>query len=285
MLLSISKQKKEDLLNYYYQQSSIHDYKFNIGVNTKNHCYFYYAVKTSSFLYCFHKNTPLGFYGKTGDYAGLDDHAYGFPAMSTNLTIQKEDGTEETRTVHPAIFDVIVNENYNIPKCINSISYILNKEYAYFSNQVTRMAEPLMGNGTYGDIEHYSGDKLRIYTDSNDTGDLDISGHKMINDDTVTRDRTPDYKVPYYDKGIWNFNYIRNYISSKLTKEEICKRYNLDINNLTPAQETKIQTMLNNPSDERNLVYGRYFVVRFIFRNIDNVPFRFEDLNINYSKY
>ena len=51
------------------------------------------------------------------------------------------------------------------------------------------------------------------------------------------------------------------------------------------AQETKIQTMLNNPSDERNLVYGRYFVVRFIFRNIDNVPFRFEDLNINYSKY
>lgn len=264
---------------------SIHDYKFNLGVNTKNHCYFYYAVTTSSFLYCFHKNTPLGFYGKTGDYAGLDDHAYGFPAMSTNLTIQNEDGTEETRTVHPAIFDIIVNENYNIPKCINSISYILNKEYAYFSNQVTRMAEPLMGNGTYGDIEHYSGDKLRIYTDSNDTGDLDISGHKMINDDTVTRDKTPDYKVPYYDKGVWNFNYIRNYISTPLTKEEICKRYNLDINNLTPTQEFKIQTMLNNPSDERNLVYGRYFVVRFIFRNIDNIPFRFEDLNINYSKY
>lgn len=264
---------------------SLHDYKFNLGVNTKNHCYFYYAVKTSSFLYCFHKNTPLGFYGKTGDYAGLDDHAYGFPAMSTNLTIKKEDGTEETRTVHPAIFDVIVNENYNIPKCINSISYILNQEYAYFSNQVTRMAEPLMGNGTYGDVEHYSGDKLRIYTDSNDTGDLDISGHKMINDDTATRDRTPDYKVPYYDKGIWNFNYIRNYISTKLTKEEICKRYNLDINNLTAAQEAKIQTILDNPSDERNLVYGRYFVVRFIFRNIDNVPFRFEDLNINYSKY
>ena len=23
---------------------SLHDYKFNIGVNTKNHCYFYYAV-------------------------------------------------------------------------------------------------------------------------------------------------------------------------------------------------------------------------------------------------
>ena len=43
--------------------------------------------------------------------------------------------------------------------------------------------------------------------------------------------------------------------------------------------------MLDNPSDERNLVYGRYFVVRFIFRNIDNVPFRFEDLNVNYSKY
>ena len=59
----------------------------------------------------------------------------------------------------------------------------------------------------------------------------------------------------------------------------------MDINKLTPTQETKIQTMLNNPSDERNLVYGRYFVVRFIFRNIDNVPFRFEDLNINYSKY
>jgi hypothetical protein len=266
---------------------SIHDYKFSIGTNTKNHCYFYYAVAgaNSSYIYCFHKNAPLGFYGKIGDYNGLDDHTYGFPAMSTNVTVKKDDSTEETRTVHPAIFDIIINENYTVPKCINSISYILNQVYAYWSNKVTRMAEPLMGNGTYADTEHYSGDLLRIYSDSNDTGNLDISNGDKINDDTVNRSRTPNYKVPFYDKGIWNFNYIRNYISKELTKEEICARYGLDSNNLTSTQETKIATMLANPSDERNLLYGRYFVIRFIFRNIDNVAFRFEDLNINYSKY
>lgn len=260
---------------------SLHDYKFNIGVNTKNHCYFYYAVKTSSFLYCFHKNTPLGFYGKVGDYAGLDDHAYGFPAMSTNVTVKKEDDTEETRTIHPAIFDVIVNENYNIPKCINSISYILNKVYSYFSNQITRMAEPLMGNGTYGDVTHYSGDIIRIYSDSNDTGNLDISTPDKVNQDG-------NYTTPYYDKGVWNFNYIRNYISKDLKLKEILDRFNIDeaaYNKLDDNKKAKIIGMVNNAGDERNLVYGRYFVIRFIFTNVDNIPFRFEDLEVNYSKY
>lgn len=260
---------------------SLHDYKFNIGVNTKNHCYFYYAVKTSSFLYCFHKNTPLGFYGKVGDYAGLDDHAYGFPAMSTNVTVKKEDDTEETRTIHPAIFDVIVNENYNIPKCINSISYILNKVYSYFSNQITRMAEPLMGNGTYGDVTHYSGDIIRIYSDSNDTGNLDISTPDKVNQDG-------NYTTPYYDKGVWNFNYIRNYISKDLKLKEILDRFNIDeaaYNKLDDNKKAKIIGMVSNAGDERNLVYGRYFVIRFIFTNVDNIPFRFEDLEVNYSKY
>lgn len=260
---------------------SLHDYKFNIGVNTKNHCYLYYAVKTSSFLYCFHKNTPLGFYGKVGDYAGLDDHAYGFPAMSTNVTVKKEDDSEETRTIHPAIFDVIVNENYNIPKCINSISYILNKVYSYFSNQVTRMAEPLMGNGTYGDVTHYSGDIIRIYSDSNDTGNLDISTPDKVNQDG-------NYTTPYYDKGVWNFNYIRNYISKDLELKEILDRFNIDeaaYNKLDDNKKAKIISMATNAGDERNLVYGRYFVVRFIFTNVDNIPFRFEDLVVNYSKY
>lgn len=260
---------------------SLHDYKFNIGVNTKNHCYFYYAVKTSSFLYCFHKNTPLGFYGKVGDYAGLDDHAYGFPAMSTNVTVKKEDDTEETRTIHPAIFDVIVNENYNIPKCINSISYILNKVYSYFSNQITRMAEPLMGNGTYGNVTHYSGDIIRIYSDSNDTGNLDISTPDKVNQDG-------NYTTPYYDKGVWNFNYIRNYISKDLKLKEILDRFNIDeaaYNKLDDNKKAKIIGMVSNAGDERNLVYGRYFVIRFIFTNVDNIPFRFEDLEVNYSKY
>ena len=56
ILLSISKQKKEDLLNYYYQQSSIHDYKFHRKFRTQM-----YEVKMqnkqtkSVFVNTFHK--------------------------------------------------------------------------------------------------------------------------------------------------------------------------------------------------------------------------------------
>uniref|UniRef100_A0AAU8MHD5 Stabilization protein n=1 Tax=Geladintestivirus 4 TaxID=3233136 RepID=A0AAU8MHD5_9CAUD len=260
---------------------SLHDYKFSRAANTKNKPYFYYAVENSnsSYLYCFHKNARLG------DYQNLSHTTYGFPTLSTNVTIQKEDGSEETKTIMPAIFDVIFNEYYSVPKCINSISYILNKIYAYGSAQITRMAEQVMGNGTYGDINHFSGNKLRIYTDSNDTGDLDISTNDIINNDKVNREQVVDYKHPYFDKGVWNFNYIRNYISKELLGEEIAQRYGKKYSELTDNEKIKVDMMLKDVSDQRNLVYGRYFVTRFLFDNVDNIPFKFEDININYSKY
>lgn len=256
---------------------SLHDYKFSLGTNTKNHCYFYYAPEgaTSSNLYCFHKNARLG------DYGALSNATFGFPTRSTNVEIQKEDGSKETPTIYSSVFDIIINDAYNIPKCINSISYILNKIYSYYSDKITRMAEPVMGNGTYGDITHYSGDIIRIYSDSNDTGNLDISTPDKVNQDG-------NYTTPYYDKGVWNFNYIRNYISKDLKLKEILDRFNIDetaYNNLDDNKKAKIIGMATNAGDERNLVYGRYFVIRFIFTNVDNIPFRFEDLEVNYSKY
>ena len=52
-------------------------------------------------------------------------------------------------------------------------------------------------------------------------------------------------------------------------------------------KQAKFDESLKNyiPNDNRNLIYGRYFVVRFIFNNIDNIPFRFENLSINYNVY
>ena len=56
---------------------------------------------------------------------------------------------------------------------------------------------------------------------------------------------------------------------------------------LLGQQQAKFNESLKKyvPSDDRNLIYGRYFVVRFIFNNIDNIPFRFENLSINYNVY
>jgi len=260
---------------------SLHDYKFSKSANTKNKPYFYYATEDgkSSYLYCFHKDARLG------DYLTLWHTTYGFPTYATNVTIKQEDNSEVTKTIMPAIFDVLFNEYYSVPKCLNSISYILNKVYAYASDKITRMAEPVMGNGTYGDITHYSGDILRIYTDSNDTGDLDIAINNIINNDKVNKEGVADYKHPYFDKGIWNFNYIRNYISKELQGEEIAQRYGKHYKDLNAKEKVKVDMMLSDASDQRNLVYGRYFVTRFLFNNVDNIPFRFEDININYSKY
>ena len=95
----------------------------------------------------------------------------------------------------------------------------------------------------------YSGDKLLIYSDETITGELNINcddGHNEFN----------NYKYPYWDKGKWNLNYFRN---------NVCTN-------------TKPTT-----SDTQSLIYGKYFVIRFIFNN--NRRFKLEAIEVNTNVY
>ena len=81
------------------------------------------------------------------------------------------------------------------------------------------------------------------------TGKIDIS--------TDSLNRFNRYKKPYYELSEWNFNYIRQEISSHGNA---------------------------SPSDLHRRIYGNYFALEFIFTNLDNKPIEFETLSCFFSK-
>ena len=88
-----------------------------------------------------------------------------------------------------------------------------------------------------------------IYTDETCTGELNINcddGHNELN----------NYKYPYWDKGKWNFNYFRNTVAT-ITKP--------------------------TDSDNQSVIYGKYFVIRFIFNN--NRRFKLESVESKINIY
>lgn len=246
---------------------SLHDYYFSRCLNTKNKCYFWgndYAVANQLFT--------LSKTANIGDYNSLLNNCFLFPESHI---------VNEEKIVQSAIFDVIFNNDYLTSKSIDNINYIVNKVFDYADELITRMAEPSMENNTFGDKNHYAGDLLRIYTDSNDTGNIDISLNNEVN-------QYNDYKKPHYNNGYWQFNYFRNAIIIAATEKQLLRRLGVkDKSQLTAEQQAKFDESLKKyiPNDNRNLIYGRYFVVRFIFNNVDNIPFRFETLSINYNAY
>lgn len=242
---------------------SLHDYYFTKSLNTKNNCYFWANESNNNI-----KNIIYNV-DKTilGDYKLLHNNTQLFPYYTIN---NKE----------CAIFDVIFNDNYLDSKTINSINYLINKVYNYRSND-DRMAEPFMRNESFEDKTHYAGDLIRLYTDICDTENLDISVNTEIN-------QFDEYKKPHYEKGYWEFNYFRNAINKIATETQLLKRLGVENKNqLTHEQQSKFEENLKKyiPSDNRSLLYGRYFVIRFIIDNNDNIPIRFETLSINYNSY
>lgn len=77
--------------------------------------------------------------------------------------------------------------------------------------------------------------------------------------DTARPNNLKDYKGFKYEKGFWNTNYFRNAID----KSDIYK-YN------------------SGNSDNKSLIYGRYFILNFAFVSS---PIKFEEVNINTIKY
>lgn len=94
----------------------------------------------------------------------------------------------------------------------------------------------------------YTGDYIMIYSDRCSTDYLDIS--TQANDIPYGGYNTK----PWNDKGIWNYNYFRNILNTKF-----------------------------DSSDEKSLIYGKYFVVRFVFK--PNTRFKLENLTCEINRY
>lgn len=174
--------------------------------------------------------------------------------------------------VYKSYVDIIINDRYETPKALESLSYILNElQYYYFKNNAAE--EDL--------IKTFSGDFIRIYSDSVDTGILDVETVGDIN-------KINDYKHPYYEKGKWNLNYFRDKIvipvESNKKDTSIININKKDSRFIIKTEIKDISGIKDKPfSDERSLVYGKYFVIRFIFNNDKKV--KLESIDINVNKY
>ena len=170
--------------------------------------------------------------------------------------------------INTMVLDIIVNTvvepstnndekpmilNYEYAKTLNYLTYAINK---IFNNDDYFDDENLHNEKLY-DITHYAGDKIKIYTNLCDSGDIDI--------DVTEINNIEDYRRPHYDKGNWSFNYFRNLLNSPLEERDILQH--------------------NGISDNKSLIYGKYFVIRFVFNITDNIPIRFEQLTINAKRY
>lgn len=257
---------------------SLHDYFFTDSIVTKNKCYFHadYDIIQND-IYMFDKSADIGNYetANPGTFSTLTYNTLNFPATRTLAA-------DNVHTINSAIIDVIFNDDYETSKNIDCLRYILNKEYDYANIGIGRMAEPVMENGTFGDVNHYSGDTLRIYTDSCDSGNLDISQHDYA------VNQFNDRKKPFFDKGYWNFNYFRNYLYEDTIAIVLLRKFGVSsYDNLTEEQKKRYDELKKNYTfaDNKNLIYGRYFVIRFIFNNQDGVPFRLENVDVKLKMY
>lgn len=222
---------------------SIHDFKFNKGYSTKNRTYLQGNDLTN--IYVIDKSIY-------GDYKELY-------YVNPNLPNYNEEN------ITTSVIDVIVNSvqdntktfyervplDYDYNKELDSITYSVNKVHAFEDNDY--MADEYLDTQRENDITHYSGDKLKIYTNITDSGLLNIAQPEQVNN-------IEEYKIPYFNKGSWSLNYFRNKIT-------------------TPVEENK------DFSDNKSLIYGKYFVCRFIFNITNNIPIRFETLTVNSKLY
>jgi predicted DNA-binding protein (MmcQ/YjbR family) len=202
---------------------SLHDFSFNNSWSTKNFCF----VTNGNKLYRL-SNRVVGY----GDLATDSDKIFYF-------------------NKDKCIIDIICNESYEVAKSLESISYILSK---YNEEEITldknqQDTSELMAED---DLDRtYSGETLRIYSDSADTCNIDIS-QNISNNKKLSKLEFSKY--PWYEKGRWNFNYFRN----KINRTDLSY-------------------------DDMSLVYGKYIVVRFIFSNTSK--FKLETLTFNIKGY
>lgn len=209
---------------------SLHTFDYDYTFNTKVNCYFVLYDT----IYSLDRNA-IGYNKLTGK----NEHS---------IMFQEEKDSDNN---YPAIIDIIFNNNYESIKLLDSINWIC--EEIAINNSIFKNSRATVETR---DLQ-YKGDYIRLYSDSVDTGNIDIS-QRSINE-------FDNYKAPHYERGVWIMNYFRN----------ILNLFN------TPGLPDKTKNG-NYVSDETTLIYGKYIIARFIFNADRN--FKLENVTFNTSK-
>lgn len=214
-----------DVVSYYYNYQtfiSLHDYKFNIAYNTKNN------------LYLISNKLNNNIIDNTNDTIYNFSHEINYGIVHEKLLLNNSGFNNIiVDNINSSYIDIILNNDYDTVKFLEFIKYRLKKIDNYTD---------IINNYSPEDNRHslYSGDIIRIFNLDVDTGDMNVLVKSPIN-------KLNAYKYPFYENGIWNFNYFVN----KITQHPILK------------------------SDTLPRLYGNYLVIRFIFNNTDNKRIEF----------
>ena len=216
---------------------SFHDYKFTYNYKTYGKSYLFdESIENRNKLFVFDDRVPIN-YDDLGIAIGID----------SGERYNVGDDTNNAGT-NPSIIDIIFNEEFEVPKVLNSINYVLSKfnhNDAVYLPQILREYDDRL----------FPGDYIKIYTDEIITDVINVKDTKQNVNDYET------YTKPKWEKGKWNLNYFR------------------DIHHVNEE--------IGYTSDQESLVFGKYFVVRFIFENNVNNPTRFklDNVNVNFELY
>lgn len=163
----------------------------------------------------------------------------------TSILTYLNSNTEES------CIDIIYNQDYEKIKSLNYINWICCAINDFITKNL--MAEE--------DIDFkYAGTKLLIYSDQCNTELIDLidsNGNPKISNNASIND-TESFKYPRYNCGVWSLNYFRD-----IRNDNDLFKY-------------------GGYSDNKSLIYGKYFVVRFIFKDHN---FKLENLHFNVNDY
>lgn len=183
-----------------------------------------------------------------------------------------------------ACVDVIINTEYEKIKQLDYISWICS-EILEYGNDENLVAEEVLNR-------KYPGTKLRIYSDSTQSdlfellksdGNAKISNEERnVNGNYEPSPNPNSWQYTQYNCGVWSMNYFRDILNTgdifhyKASKNKITGGSgHSETTNLTP------KTQRENLTQENSLIYGKYFVLRFIFNNknfkLENVMLKMND--------
>lgn len=228
--------------------TSIHDIDFDDAFNSRINCYFENnKIIDEIITKCINRID----YNNTTPSIDYKD-AY----KISKYTIKDVDEYSEVSNVASCV-DIICNNSYERIKVLNFINWICASIDSFFDNNVVNAAEEI--NSKYG------GDKIRIYSDQCHTLLIDLvdDNHNSIQSNVSVN----YYKYPRFDSGIWSLNYFRDV---KNRKDLFNYNENVPLSNKRELYQ------------EDSLLYGKYFVIRIIFKNKN---FKLENVVFNMNNY
>jgi hypothetical protein len=288
---------------------SIHDINFRFGFHSRRHTYLVHDNKYGSDIigWSLYKivdsiktqytpnnsqsgddpgTSSKGFNGTTPIYYKDNYSAYQNCYEVSLISIYDCDNGIILNEVNAAnsCVDIIVNIEYEKIKALNYINWICSEIIEYGDHQ-NLVAEENTN-------KQYPGTKLRIYSDStstdivdllDDNGNVKISNNERNIDMSGNISANPNsWQYIRYNCGVWSMNYFRDIMNNKdvFYYKHPSNKITGEVGHSTTTDLTPKKPRLSL-TQENSLIYGKYFVVRFIFNNknfkLENVTLRMND--------